>query len=123
MSTAANPSGAELIADAHQALRDAHRRLLDPTPQGIDCSRAAFATAVQRLRELRGLLQASPDSGHGLLPAITDLHIELETVTLLLQRAALHQSKLLQSMLQASTSDSLYSTEPLEAGQSLQLTA
>jgi hypothetical protein len=106
MSGTANLSGAELVADAHQALRQAHRRLLDPTPQGIDCSRAAFATAVNRLGELRRLLQESPDAGRGLLPAMKSLHVELETVTLLLQSAALHQSNLLQRMLQASALES-----------------
>jgi hypothetical protein len=99
-------SGAQLVDDAHQALRQAHRRLLDPTPQGIDCSRAAFATAVNRLSELRRLLQESPNAGCGLLPAMKDLHGELETVTLLLQSAAEHQSNLLQRMLRAATLES-----------------
>ena len=112
MSGTGHSSSAELVADAHQALRQAHRRLLDPTPQGIDCSRAAIATAVNRLRELHGLLQDSPDSGRGLLPAMNDLHVELETVTLLLQSAARHQSNLLQRMLQASTLESGYFTSP-----------
>ena len=106
MSGTASLSGAQLVADAHQALRQAHRRLLDPTPQGIDCSRAAFATAVNRLRELHRLLQESPDAGRGILPAMNSLHGELETVTLLLQSAALHRSNLLQRMLRASTLES-----------------
>ncbi|MEI9973622.1 MAG: hypothetical protein WDO73_17195 [Ignavibacteriota bacterium] len=117
MSLTAHPSGAELVADAHQALRQAHHRLLDPTPQGIDYSRAAFATAVQRLSELHGLLDDSPDSGCGLLPAMKALHIELETVTVLLQSAARHQSNLLQRMLQASaTAEPGYFAMPAETG-------
>ena len=123
MSDSARPSGAELVADAHQALRNAHRRLLDPTPQGIDCSRAAFAIAVRRLSEFHTLLQDSPDSGRGLLPAMNDLHVELETVTLLLQRAALHQSNLLQRMLQAATQEPGYFAVPPATGELLEVNA
>jgi hypothetical protein len=123
MSETAQPSGAELVAEAHQALREAHRRLLDPSPQGIDYSRAAFATAVDRLSVLHGLLRDSPDSGRGLLPAMTELHHELETVTLLLQRAAWHQSNLLQRMLKAARVESESYAEPADTGPRLQLTA
>jgi hypothetical protein len=121
MSETVSPFG--LVAEAHQALRDAHRRLLDPTPQSIDCSRAALSVAIQRLTELRGLLQGSRESGRGLLPAMTELNRELKTVTLLLQSAALHQSNLLQRMLQASAVDSQYSPAPVELGQRLQVNA
>ena len=98
-------SGAELVAEARQALRQAHLRVLDPTPQGIDSSRPAFATAVNSLRQLRSLLKDSPESGRELIPPITALRNELATVTSLLQRAAWHRSNLLQCMLQASAAD------------------
>ena len=114
---------ADLVAEAHQALRDAHRRLLDPSPQSIDSSRAAFAVAVRRLTEVRGFLQGSPESGRGLLPAMTGLNRELETVTMLLQSAALHQSNLLQRMLRASAADSHYSPAPADSGGGLQVNA
>ncbi len=123
MSQTANPSAADLVAEAHQALSDAHHRLLDPTPQGIDCSRAAFATAVHRLSELHELLRESPDAGCGLLPAMNNLHVELETVTVLLQSAALHQSSLLQRMLQASNLETGYFAVPADTGDRLQLSA
>jgi hypothetical protein len=116
MNQTANPSAAELVADAHQALCNAHRRLLDPTPQGIDCSRAAFATAVNRLSELHGLLRESPDAGRGILPAMNGLHVELETVTVLLQSAASHHSNLLQRMLKASTLERGYYGVPADTG-------
>jgi len=132
MNRGAYPHGGQLVADAHQALRDAHRRLLDATPQGIDCARAAFATAVDRLGQLHGLLYHSPDAGRGLLPAMTGLHAELETVTLLLQRAAWHQSNLLQRMLQASSRvnagvdagvDAVSYREPLDTGRRFEVSA
>ena len=123
MSESASAGSATLVADAHQALRAAHGRLLDPTPQSIDCSRAAFAIAAQRLRELHGLLQGAPDAGRGLLPAMTELHHELETVTVLLQSAARHQSNLLQRMLQASAAESQYTAAPVELGRRLHVNA
>ena len=113
----------QLVADAHEALRLAHRRLLDPTPQGIDSSRSAFATAVQRMSELRGLLSESSEAGRGLLPAMRDLHGELETVTTLLHSAAHHQSQLLQRLQQASASEPQYFAPPVETGSRLQWNA
>jgi hypothetical protein len=47
----------------------------------------------------------------------TELHNELETVTLLLQRAAQHQSNILQRMLRASAVDPQYTAAPVELGQ------
>ena len=94
-------NGASLLAEAQQALRQAHQRLLDPTAQGIDCARAAFLTTAERLSELRSVLGESPESGQELLPAMMSLRDELNTVSLLLQSAALHRSRMMQRMLQA----------------------
>ena len=113
----------QLVADAHEALRLAHRRLLDPTPQGIDSSRSAFATAVQRMSELRGMLGESSETGRGLLPAMRDLHVELETVTMLLQSAARHQSQLLQRMQQAAAAEPQYFVPAAETGGRFEMNA
>jgi hypothetical protein len=113
----------QLVAEAHEALRLAHRRLLDPTPQGIDSSRSAFATAVQHMSELRGMLRESCEAGRGLLPAMRDLHVELETVTTLLHSAAHHQSQLLRRMQQAAAAEPQYFAPPVETGSRLQLNA
>ena len=111
----------QLVAGAHEALRLAHQRLLDPTPQGIDSSRSAFAIAVQRLAELRGMLGESRESGRGLLPAMRDLHVELETVTTLLHSAAHHQSQLLRRMQQAAATELTCYAPPVETGSRLQM--
>lgn len=113
----------QLVADAHEALRLAHQRLLDPTPQSIDSSRSAFATAVARMSELRGMLAASSEAGRGLLPAMRDLHGELETVTALLHSAARHHSELLQRMQQAAASEPQYFAPPAETGSRFQMNA
>lgn len=118
-----DPASSQLIDDAHEAIRQAHRLLLDPTPQSIDFSRGAFATAVSRLNALHGMLQSSPDLGRGLLPSMTALHTELERVTLLLERAAFHRANLLQCMLAASHTEGNFHPEPPEPGRRVEMSA